>query len=78
MSQQDQVTPMTPEYLSTPEAARLLDIGTSTLRQSRYTGRLMACEAPGWVKLGRTVRYRRRDLLAWIERVAVECRAGQA
>lgn len=78
MSQQEHVTPVTPEYLSTHEAARLLDIATSTLRQSRYTGRLMSCQAPSWVKIGRFVRYRRRDLVAWVERVAVECRAGQA
>lgn len=71
------VTTVTPEYLSTPEAARLLDISASALRQSRSTGRLMTLEAPQWVKFGKAVRYRRRDLVEWAERVAVECRAAQ-
>lgn len=79
MSQNNRaVTAVTPEYLSTPEAARLLDISASALRQSRSTGRLMTCEAPGWVRLGRAVRYRRCDLIDWTERVAVECRAARA
>jgi len=69
--------PVLPEYLSTREGARLLDVSESSLRQSRTTGRLLSEEAPQWVKLGRSVRYRRRDLLEWAERVAVECRAAQ-
>lgn len=76
MSQSNTATTV-PEYLSTPEAARLLDISASALRQSRATGRLMTLDAPQWVKFGKAVRYRRRDILCWAERVAVECRAAQ-
>jgi excisionase family DNA binding protein len=51
-----------PELLTTPEAARLLNIGTRTLWRWSHSGR-----APKPVTLsGRCVRFKRAELLAWV------------
>lgn len=49
--------------LNEREAARLLDIAPGTLQVWRSTGRY---HLP-FVKVGRKVRYRRDDLLAWLD-----------
>ncbi len=43
-------------------AAELLGLSTRTLQAWRSTNR-----GPAFVRAGRAIRYRRRDLLAWIE-----------
>jgi excisionase family DNA binding protein len=48
--------------LDEQEAARLLKISDRTLQAWRVKN-----VGPAWVKVGRTVRYRRRDLIAWID-----------
>jgi len=75
---QNAASQITPEYLPDGDAARLIGVSAATLRNSRSRGTLLGHEAPQWVKLGRKVRYRRRDLLEWVERNAVECRAAQS
>jgi excisionase family DNA binding protein len=50
-------------YLSTKEAARLLDLHPNTLTKWRITGR-----GPEFVKIGRIVRYRKSTLDSWLER----------
>lgn len=45
------------------EAASLLRLSERTLERHRTTG-----TGPRYVALGRAIRYRRRDLLDWIER----------
>ena len=47
--------------LTTEQAAWLLRISRKTLERMRVEGR-----GPRFVKIGRCVRYRQRDLLAWI------------
>ena len=47
--------------LTTEQAAWLLRISRKTLERMRVEGR-----GPRFVKLGRCVRYRQRDLLTWI------------
>ena len=59
-SQDDQHTEME-TLLTTEQAAWLLRISRKTLERMRVEGR-----GPRFVKLGRCVRYRQRDLLAWI------------
>ena len=51
------------ELLPPPEAAALLRTTVDTLAVWRSTGR----HAIPFVKVGRSVRYRRSDLLAWID-----------
>lgn len=46
--------------LDTSEAARLLGLSPATLCKRRVSG-----NSPLFVKLGRSVRYRRRDLQDW-------------
>lgn len=49
--------------LLTPhEAAEFLSLSTSWLAKLRMKG-----DGPAYVKLGRRIRYRRSDLLAWTE-----------
>jgi len=59
-SQDDQHTEME-TLLTTEQAAWLLRISRKTLERMRVEGR-----GPRFVKLGRCVRYRQRDLLTWI------------
>lgn len=63
-----------PVYLTVQQAAQLIGVSPYTLRGSRYNGRLCGTTAPCWLKLGKAVRYRRADLLAWVESAAVEHR----
>lgn len=51
------------ELVDEKEAAQILDTSPGTLSVWRSTGRY---NLP-FVKVGRSVRYRRSDLLAWIE-----------
>jgi excisionase family DNA binding protein len=48
--------------LSTEEVAEVLGRPARTLRQWRYLG-----EGPRYLKVGATVRYRARDVEAWLE-----------
>lgn len=75
---QNSVSDITPEYLTDKQSGLLLGgLSASTMKNSRARGTLLGHEAPPWVKLGRLVRYRRRDLLEWAERNAVERRSAQ-
>jgi len=53
---------MIPDVLNTIEAAAYTRLGKTTLERFRLTG-----EGPYFAKLGGAVRYRRRDLDAWLE-----------
>jgi len=64
---------ITPELLTTTEAARLLGIGARTLWRHSRTG-----AAPAPVKIGGTVRYRKSQLLIWIEENCPRCDGGHA
>ncbi len=53
----------TPETLDTRDAARLLSKSASWLKQARCAG---SGAAPPFIKIGRSVRYLRRDLDAFL------------
>lgn len=48
--------------LDEQEASRLLKISDRTLQAWRVKQ-----VGPAWVRVGRTIRYRRRDLMDWID-----------
>ena len=50
------------ELLTTRQTAEWLDVSHRTLESFRITGR-----GPKYLKIGRCVRYRARDLKAWLE-----------
>lgn len=52
--------------LKSKEVANFLGIHEDLLRKSRCTGYLLGRPAPVHCKLGRTIRYKREDLLAWV------------
>lgn len=54
---------MTPELLSGKQVAQLLSISPAHFFKLKRTGRL----GPMPVRLGRCVRYRRAEILAWID-----------
>lgn len=54
--------PDTEQLLTETEAAELLSLSVRTLQAWRYSG-----SGPRYCRLGRPIRYRRADLLAWIE-----------
>ena len=55
------------------EAARIIGMSVQFLRQSRMDGhRVNRTPGPPYHKLGRSVRYRIGDLLAWLEQHRVE------
>jgi excisionase family DNA binding protein len=49
------------QYLTTPEAARYLNVSTQFLEIARYRG-----VGPPYCKIGRAVRYRRSRLDEWM------------
>ena len=56
-----------PDLLTETDAARLIGMSVSFLRAARFRGVLgNRTPPPPHLKLGRTVRYDRRDLEAWI------------
>jgi hypothetical protein len=44
------------------QAAKLLNLSPRTLQNWRITG-----SGPLYIRVGRAIRYRRRDLIAWID-----------
>lgn len=63
--------------LSTSDVARITGRSVSTLEKDRLFG-----TGPGFVKIGRSVKYRPRDVREWLQRFqtvrsTVEARAGQ-
>ena len=58
--------------LTERQAGELLGFSATTMRISRMNGKLSGCQAPPWLKIGRSGRYRRTDLDAWLKETAVE------
>jgi predicted DNA-binding transcriptional regulator AlpA len=50
------------EYLNVAEAAKLANLGESTLNKLRLTG-----DGPEYIKLGRRVVYARDDIEGWMQ-----------
>ncbi|AEF03709.1 helix-turn-helix transcriptional regulator [Alteromonas naphthalenivorans] len=61
--------------LKSKEFANLIGIHEDNLRKSRSTGYLLGRKAPAHVKLGRMIRYKREDIIAWIDEARVEVAA---
>ena len=57
------IVEITRDLLSEQEAAQILDTAPGTLSVWRSTG----CYNLPFVKVGRKVRYRRSDLVAWLD-----------
>ncbi len=69
MAQHEVVSPV----LTDPEAAYYIHMSESWLRQSRMRGNP---DAPPYVKIGKSVRYLKTDLDAWLKKlrhVDAEC-----
>lgn len=54
------------DLLDNAPAAAFLHCSPHTLRLSRHTGRLFGVPAPAFLKMGRSVRYRRETLERWL------------
>jgi predicted DNA-binding transcriptional regulator AlpA len=64
--------------LPDPEAARYIGMSVSFLKQSRMNGdRENRAPGPPYVKIGRSVRYLREDLDAWLEQYRREVKHSQ-
>jgi len=63
--------------LTTRQAASVISTTEGALRMSRVRRRLFGREAPPWVRIGRAVRYRRRDLDQWLANAIEEHRPSQ-
>ncbi|WP_044446989.1 helix-turn-helix transcriptional regulator [Alteromonas australica] len=61
--------------LKSKEFANLIGIHEDNVRKSRSTGYLLGRKAPAHLKLGRSVRYKRDDILNWIDQARVEVAA---
>ncbi len=42
-----------------------IPVSHNTLRKSRWTGKLLGCPAPVYIKVGRYVWYQRSDIIDW-------------
>jgi excisionase family DNA binding protein len=60
------------DIMTTAEAARYVRLGRPTLERLRVSGK-----GPIYVKLGRSVRYRKADLDAWLESRATRSTAAE-
>ena len=54
------------KYLSSNSAANYLGYSTATLRNARHTGILAGVEAPIYLKMGKSIRYDKDVLDAWL------------
>jgi hypothetical protein len=63
----DQEIDVVPEWLRNGPAARFISVAAGTLNNLRSEKR-----GPRYVKRGKTVLYRKQDLIAWMEAQAVE------
>jgi predicted DNA-binding transcriptional regulator AlpA len=54
------------EQLTSIEVADLLKLHPMTVNASRRTGVLLGREAPKFKKIGKTVRYNKSDIEAWL------------
>ena len=61
------------ELLTTREAAKLCGLGERTFWRHSHSG-----AAPAPVRIGGSTRYRRADLLRWIEAGCPRCDGGRA
>jgi len=61
------ITPYFDRYLTNTEAANLTGFTERTLKMSRHTGALAGVQSPTFIKVGRSVRYKVSDLLAWMD-----------
>ncbi len=57
------------EQLTSIEVASMLKLHPMTVNASRRTGRLLGRDAPKFKKIGKTVRYNKSDIEAWLEEV---------
>ncbi|WP_206613480.1 helix-turn-helix transcriptional regulator [Parahaliea mediterranea] len=64
------------QLINDRQAEAFLGRKRSTIKNSRHTGKLGGVEAPRHYKMGRTVRYRVKDLLEWRDRFDTQA-AGQ-
>lgn len=65
-------TPTPARSFNETDAAAYLGLSRSTLRKGRMRGRrLSGVPTPPYVRLGRTVRYLKDDLDAWLEQYRV-------
>jgi len=65
MEMQNNTTNLSQKLLVTKQVADLLGISASTLEKARSTG---IGNYPPYIKVGRCVRYRLADVLAWLEK----------
>ena len=66
----------TPQFLAEPEAAKYIGMSRAFLRLSRCEGEVgKRTPGPPFYRIGRTIRYKRADLDAWIEEYRVEASA---
>jgi predicted DNA-binding transcriptional regulator AlpA len=56
--------------LTTRDLSVLLGVAVITIKISRKTGELLGQPAPHHIKIGRLVRYRRTDVLNWVNSLA--------
>lgn len=63
---------------STKEAAIYIGVCKSSLDKSRVTGELMGHPAPVFVKMGKSIRYRKNDLDRWVNDLASFSTLAQA
>ena len=57
-----QIIPASDAYISEKEAARFLSVSPRTLQAWRHQ-----CKGPAFTRAGRAIRYRKCDLVKWLD-----------
>ena len=65
----DYIMPITShdQILTTKEAAPVVGCAAPSLKQSRVSGELFGVQAPAFIRMGRTIRYKYSTLINWRE-----------
>lgn len=63
--------------LSNLEAADYLSLSFRTLNNSRHTGILCGRKAPAYLKIGKTIRYKKQNLDEWLTQFNQQTNTGE-
>jgi Helix-turn-helix domain len=72
------MTDINRKFLTTKEAADFLGFRATTLRNARHTGKLGGVQAPGYRKIGCSVRYEQDVLNNWVSQFDVQTNTSQS
>ena len=76
-SSKQEYIPITERFLSTEDAAKVLNTSPTVLRESRSSGKLFGRKSPSYRKVGdRKIVYEAQTLIDWVESAPLQSVVG--